>query len=70
MDYATKQILNKDKNNFVTNPTKINFENYNNSEVIEINSGDRIEKEYIYKIYIKKKLFFFFFSKKYIYIKV
>ncbi|KAG4088671.1 hypothetical protein H8356DRAFT_1722918 [Neocallimastix lanati (nom. inval.)] len=51
MDYATKQILNKDKNNFVTNPTKINFENYNNSEVIEINSGDRIEKEYICNIY-------------------
>ncbi|KAG4090592.1 hypothetical protein H8356DRAFT_1279541 [Neocallimastix lanati (nom. inval.)] len=40
-----------DKNNFVTNPTHLEFdENYNN-EVIEIYSGDIIEKEYSCSFY-------------------
>jgi len=52
MDYSILNQLKKDKNNFVTNPTHISFENYNQFETIEIFSGDRIEKEYACNIYI------------------
>jgi len=61
-----------DKNNFVTNPTHLKFDNYDETEVLIIRSDERIEKEYICKIYffffflflilnifLKKKIFFF-----------
>jgi len=44
--------LNEDKNNYVTNPTHLVFDNYDSKEIIEIYSGDRIDKEYSCNIYI------------------
>ena len=35
-----------DKNNFVTNPTHLEFDNYNNTEVLIVHSDERIEMEY------------------------
>ncbi|OUM60996.1 hypothetical protein PIROE2DRAFT_13112 [Piromyces sp. E2] len=49
LDYINK--LKLDKNNFVTNPTHIEFDNYNDTEVIVIHSDERIEKEYSCSIY-------------------
>ncbi|OUM60997.1 hypothetical protein PIROE2DRAFT_13113 [Piromyces sp. E2] len=49
LDYINK--LKLDKNNFVTNPTHIEFDNNNDTEVIVIHSDERIEKEYSCSIY-------------------
>ncbi|OUM66991.1 hypothetical protein PIROE2DRAFT_5734 [Piromyces sp. E2] len=46
MDYGVLKQLKYDKNNFVTNPTHITFDNYNKFDTIEMYSGDIIEKEY------------------------
>jgi len=46
MDEYLEQ-LRLDKNNFVTNPTYLSFDNYNETNVLVIHSGDRIEEEYI-----------------------
>ncbi|ORX56629.1 hypothetical protein BCR36DRAFT_345958 [Piromyces finnis] len=43
--------LRSDKNNFVTNPTRLLFDNYNTDDTLEIYSGDRIDQEYSCTIY-------------------
>ncbi|OUM61165.1 hypothetical protein PIROE2DRAFT_12880 [Piromyces sp. E2] len=43
--------LKLDKNNFVTNPTHILFDNYDSNHTIVIYSGDRIEQDYSCNIY-------------------
>ncbi|OUM57304.1 hypothetical protein PIROE2DRAFT_17760, partial [Piromyces sp. E2] len=39
------------KNNFVTNPTHLKFNNYNEDDIIEIYSGDSIDHEYLISLY-------------------
>jgi hypothetical protein len=50
-DNTITMKLNEDKNNYVTNPTHLVFDNYDSKEIIEIYSGDRIDKEYSCSIY-------------------
>ncbi|KAG4093453.1 hypothetical protein H8356DRAFT_1277749 [Neocallimastix lanati (nom. inval.)] len=43
--------LKSDNNNFVSNPTRIIFDNYNITDTIVIHSGDNIDQEYSCSIY-------------------